>query len=290
MKHILAAGTVTIDASGSKPKILVVHRPCYDDWTIPKGKIRADEFVPVAAFRETKEETGTRVRLDIPVNQISYPVGGGQKTVTYWRAEPLQIRPRKPNKEVDNVVWLTPSKAMDLLTYADEKELVEQALTLPKTTPVAIVRHGKALERRLWSGRDQARPMNSRGHRQADDLVPLLTAYGMELLASSTSTRCLQTLAPYEKTVPSEVEGWAALSEEQAALDDSATDKVMRRIANRAIRANQPAVICGHRPVLPVMFESLGISPRNLQPADLGVAHLDAEGEPHAVEWVQARR
>lgn len=290
MKHIEAAGTVTLDTSGSKPKVLLVHRPSYDDWTIPKGKIRSGEFVPVAAYRETLEETGTRVRLDIPVNTISYPVGGGHKTVHYWRAEPLQVKPRKPNKEVDNVVWLSIEKALGRLTYADERELLEQALGLPNTTAVGIVRHAKAVERRHWDGQDQTRPVNPQGRRQADELVPLLTAYGMEILASSTSTRCLQTLKPYEGTVLAEIKGWAALSEEQAAVDAKASGKVTREIARQAATEQRPAIICGHRPVLPVMFEALGIAPRPLQPGDLGVTHLDANGEPHAMEWFSAQR
>ena len=195
MKEIRAAGTVTVDTSGSKPKILMVHRPGYDDWTIPKGKIRFNEFEAVAAHRETREETGATVRLDIPVNTISYSVGGGRKTVHYWRAEPLSVKKRKPNKEVDQVVWLTPKNALKRLTYDDEKELVDQALSLPDTTTVALVRHGKAMERKNWSGRDQSRPISTQGRKQAIDLVPLLAAYGIESLASSTSTRCMQTLA-----------------------------------------------------------------------------------------------
>lgn len=290
MKKIRAAGTVTVDTSGSKPKILMVHRPGYDDWTIPKGKIRFNEFEAVAAHRETMEETGATVRLDIPVNTISYSVGGGRKTVHYWRAEPLSVKKRKPNKEVDQVVWLTPKNALKRLTYDDEKELVDQALSLPDTTTVALVRHGKAMERKNWSGRDQSRPISTQGRKQAIDLVPLLAAYGIESLASSTSTRCMQTLAPYEREIRGEIEGWAALSEEQAKIDEESSAKVMRQIVRRAVVENRPTAVCGHRPVLPLMFEEIGVSLNGLQPGALGIAHISPAGETLAVEWVRPRR
>ncbi len=290
MKQIRAAGTVTVDTSGNKPKILMVHRPGYDDWTIPKGKIRFNEFAAVAAHRETQEETGARVRLDIPVNTITYPVGGGRKTVHYWRADPIAVKKRKPNREVDKVVWLSPKNALKRLTYDDEQELVEQALSLPQTTTVALVRHGKAMERKNWSGRDQARPVSAQGRRQAKDLVPLLAAYGIETLVSSTSTRCMQTLVPYEREIRGEIEGWAALSEEQAEIDEQSSAKVMRRITKRAIAGQHPTAVCGHRPVLPIMFQQLGVSPKSLQPGALGIVHLSDTGEALGVEWVRPRR
>ena len=177
MKEIRAAGTVTVDTSGSKPKILMVHRPGYDDWTIPKGKIRFNEFEAVAAHRKTREETGATVRLDI--GEHDQLLGG-------WWQEDRALLARgaalgeeaQAQQEVDQVVWLTPKNALKRLTYDDEKELVDQALSCPYDDG----RPGARTARR-WSGRigaDATSPVRSarRGASRLIDLVPLLPPTG----------------------------------------------------------------------------------------------------------------
>lgn len=290
MRQTTAAGTIALrPRTGKEPQVLVVHRPAYDDWTLPKGKLDPDEYVAAAAARETLEETGVKVRLSVPIDSISYPVGGGQKTVHYWRGVIVQANRRKPDREVDKVAWLAPRTAIARMTYDDEKRLVLQAFALPETTPLLIVRHGKAMERKHWTGRDQARPMASRGRRQSRALVPLLDAYGVGRLASSTSTRCTQTLAPYAKSAGLETEGWATLSEEQAAQNVKAVAQLMARLAKETASSGVPLAVCGHRPVLPTMLESLGIAPRFMQTGAVAVAHLTADGVTAAVEWHKPR-
>ena len=281
-----AAGVIALDSvAGADSKVLLVHRPLYDDWTLPKGKVEPDESLPACAVRETLEETGVRVRLEVPIGVIRYPVGGGLKEVHYWRAFVRETIPRRPDAEVDRVVWLSVRTALTRMTYGDERALVDRALALPRSTPVLVVRHAKAMERRHWSGRDQARPITERGRRQSRALVPLLDAYGVTRLESSSSTRCLQTLRPYAKAAHLEVNGWSTLSEEIAERSEKAVGKLMRRLSSSARADDAPTALCGHRPVLPLMLDALGVTPRPMQTAAVAVAHLDAAGATVATEY-----
>lgn len=288
-KQITAAGTVTLRSRPSgDEQVLVVHRPQYDDWTLPKGKIAPDEYLAAAARRETLEETGASVRIGAPIHTIHYPVGGGDKTVHYWKGIVTSTSPRQPNKEVDRIVWLSPTAALARLTYPDEQQLLLHGLAVPDTTPFLIVRHTKAMDRKNWSGRDQARPLTERGRRQGSLLVPLLGAYGVAKLASSSSVRCVQTLQPFGKQSGLEIVKWATLSEEQGEHNPKAVRQLVRRLVREATKG-VPTAVCGHRPVLPTMLEAVGITPRPLQPGAVAVAHLRADGEIAAVEWHKPR-
>src|SRR5689334_16387231 len=77
---VLAAGAVVL----RKGRVLLVHRPRYDDWSFPKGKLDPGETLPAAAVREVAEETGLDVRLGPPLTQQRYPTGGRMKSVSYW--------------------------------------------------------------------------------------------------------------------------------------------------------------------------------------------------------------
>lgn len=290
-RRITAAGTVVVRPGkhGDEPEVLLVHRPGYNDWSLPKGKINPDEYLPGCAVRETLEETGIAVRLGAPIERIRYPVRAGIKSVWYWRAEVARKGRLKPNSEVDKTKWLPVSRALDKVSYADELPLIRQAVALPDTTPVLIVRHTKAMQRKFWTGRDQARPLNSRGRRQSELLVPLLQAYGVRRAVSSTSIRCMQTLKPFAKAGRLEVEGWTILSEEQAKDNQKAVATLMKRLIGEAVTSGEALAICGHRPVLPTMLEALGVAPRPLQPGAALVAHVDHAGAPVAVEFHKPR-
>lgn len=289
-KRITAAGTVVLrPGEDGEREVLMVHRPRYNDWSLPKGKLSTDEYLPGCAARETVEETSVAVRLGIPVNQLSYPVGGGTKTVHYWRAHALAEGELKPNQEVDEAAWLPVPLALELVTYADERPLIHQAMALPDSTPLVVLRHAKAMARANWSKRDQARPLNERGRRQSRLLVPLLDAYGVKRLASSTSVRCMKTLQPHARAHRFEVEGWMTLSEEQAAIDPKAVTTLVKRLARQAAETGVPMAICGHRPVLPLMLEAIGVPSRVLQPGAALVAHLGPDAELLAVELHKPR-
>ena len=288
---IAAAGTVLVRTNKSgRQQVLLIHRPGYDDWSLPKGKINADEYLAGCAIRETLEETGVTAQLGLPLDRIGYPVGSGYKTVTYWRATVLEKRPHKADAEVDGTRWLSVPKALATVSYPDEAALIEQAVGLPLTVPVLVVRHAKAMLRKFWTGRDQARPIDSRGRRQSKLLVPLLRAYGIRRAVSSSSTRCIQTLRPFARAAGLEIEGWATLSEEQSKNTPGAVTTLMQRLVAETVASGTPMAICGHRPVLPLMLESLGVPSRPLQPGAALVAHLDpTDGHTVAVEFHKPR-
>jgi 8-oxo-dGTP diphosphatase len=285
-KKVAAAGTVVLrPVADGEPEVLLVHRPRYNDWSLPKGKIDPDEYLAGCAVRETLEESAVDVRLGVPLDQITYPVNGGMKTVSYWRAHAVSEGVHKPNEEVDEVLWLPASEAMELVTYDDERPLITQALELPgATTPLVIVRHGKAMLRANWTGRDRARTLNERGRRQSRLLVPLLEAFGVGRLASSSAVRCMRTLQPYAKAHRLEVDGWSTLTEEEGEKSPKAVTTLTKRLAKQAVETGVPLAICGHRPVLPLMLEALGIPAQPLQPGAAIVAHLDPSGSVVAVE------
>jgi 8-oxo-dGTP diphosphatase len=225
------------------------------------------------------------VRLEVPVGAIQYAVGSGRKEAHYWRASVIDSVRREPDGEVDKVAWVPARAALTRMSYGDERALLDRALGLPPATPFLVVRHAKAMERKNWSGRDDARPLNARGRKQADALVALLAAYGVGRLESSTATRCVQTLKPYAKASRLDTQGWSTLVEEFAEGHPKELAKLMKRLVGQAVGDQVPAAVCGHRPALPGMLESVGLQPRPMEPAAVAVAHLDAAGATVAAEF-----
>ena len=123
--EIRAAGGVVLHEG----QLAVVHRPKYDDWSLPKGKLEPGETWEDAALREVEEETGLRVRLERPLATTHYTVSGGPKAVRWWRMSLVDDDVHEPDREVDQVRWVTPGEAMRLLTYEPDRQLVRQALS-----------------------------------------------------------------------------------------------------------------------------------------------------------------
>jgi 8-oxo-dGTP diphosphatase len=118
--EIRAAGGVVLRDG----RIAVVHRPRYDDWSLPKGKLEPGESWEQAALREIEEETGLRCRLDEELTTTRYEVRGRPKTVRWWRMTVLEDLGTDPDEEVDGVRWLTPGEAIVSLSYEADKQLV----------------------------------------------------------------------------------------------------------------------------------------------------------------------
>jgi len=264
---------------------VIVHRKRYDDWTLPKGKVEAGESVPVCAVREVHEETGVTIRLGVPLDSITYEAGNaGLKKVDYWGGVVLDSVRRPPDAEVDVVSWLPVRAALSRLTYSHDHFLVQQYLEQPPTTPLIILRHAKAMDRKDWSRKDSARPINTRGRRQARMLVPMLDAYGVTKLVSSTSTRCVATVLPYAQEHELPIETHSLLSEEEGENNPKAVGRLLRKVRAATLKTGEPTAVCVHRPVLPHILDALDIAPATLVTGELLVAHLTSKGTVHALE------
>ncbi|MFD9125300.1 NUDIX hydrolase [Kitasatospora sp. NPDC059571] len=112
-----------------KPRIALVHRPKYDDWSLPKGKLDPGEGWRAAALREVLEETGFHCELGAELPTQHYLVQGRPKEVRYWSAVPTKGA-FTPNREVDRLEWLPPRKARERLTHARDGVLVDALLRL----------------------------------------------------------------------------------------------------------------------------------------------------------------
>jgi 8-oxo-dGTP diphosphatase len=107
-------------------RIAVVHRPRYDDWSLPKGKLDDGETWEQAALREVHEETGVRAELGEELPSDSYTDNKGRpKTVRWWRMRTVGDDGFAPDDEVDELRWVTPEEAATLLSYDHDRRLVQ---------------------------------------------------------------------------------------------------------------------------------------------------------------------
>ncbi|WP_228010696.1 NUDIX hydrolase [Nonomuraea phyllanthi] len=256
-----AAGAVVWRGEQSRPEVAVVHRPAYDDWTFPKGKLKPGEHVIAAALREVREETGLRVLLGRALPPARYLAAGRPKRVDYWAARVAGDDGFDPGDEVDELRWLPTERAARLLTYEWDVGLLRALPAAPlETVPLVLVRHASAGSRKEWRGDDALRPLDDGGRSEAASLATALPAYRPELLVSSPSLRCVQTLEPYGAGIRLE----PLLGEE--GHDPEKTAELVGRIA-------VPAAVCSHRQVLPGLVEALGGTETHLRKGAFAVLH-----------------
>lgn len=323
--RIVAAGGVVLrrDPSGTQ-HVLLVHRPRYDDWSLPKGKQQETEPAPVTAVREVAEETGRRIGLAAPLDQVRYPVAnqdhpvGAEKSVSWWRADsaPHSGDPAhagvdgaaavstdgigEPDAdvagdgndgelEVDQVAWLDVADAAVRLSYDSDRAVLDQALAQPSTTTVILVRHAKAINRKDWDGDDAERPLRPRGRTQARRLAPLLQAYGVTDLCTSPWRRCIATLQPYALQLRLRPHTFDVFNEDAGQRDPDGVHAAMLEICEQAVVGHRPIAVCGHRPVMGAMLDALDVPARKLATAECVVAHLNDTGSLHAVEFHRPR-
>ena len=252
-------------------EVLLVHRPRYDDWSFPKGKLDPGESAPVAAVREVGEETGVQVRLGLALPDQRYAVPSGHKAVHYWVGWATgddDVSDYRPNHEIDDVTWMPYDEALGRLTYQRDRELLTVAEPLRKRTwPLVVLRHAKAQSRKTWEGDDRERPLEELGLEQARRLVPFLGAWGVTRVVSSSSARCVQSVAPYADARGHKVRTTDALSEEDA------TDAAVVEVVTDLLDRREGAVLCTHRPVLPVVLEAVGVRPESLDPGGCVLVH-----------------
>jgi 8-oxo-dGTP diphosphatase len=239
-----AGGIVYRVADDGRAEYLLIHRPRYDDWSLPKGKLDRGESFAEGARREVREETGSKGKLGPYVGTISYETAAGnQKVVRYWLLE-HGTGSFKRNAEVDAVSWLSRGKAMRRLTYERDRGVLQRGHELvknPARSRVYLVRHAEAGKRSEWSKDDRSRPLSKNGRKQTSALHDLLIEGPITGISSSPYLRCRQTVAGLGKTLGIKV------TEEEALEESSPPEKLVKRLRSLS---GESIVMCSHGDVI----------------------------------------
>ncbi len=276
---VIAAGGVVWRERRGIREVLLVHRPRYDDWSLPKGKLTQHEHVLLAAQREIEEETGVQVVLGAPLGVQRYPIRKNgsttQKLVHYWSAVPTGGVDFEPNDEVDEIDWLPMDKARSRLSYPRDVDILD---ALDRVTPVestlVLVRHAEAVKRKDWDGKDTLRPLNPTGTAVARRLSDVLAALGANRLISSDAERCTSTLMPYADAIGRRLHLWPQISERGYDADPDG----LRGLREQAWKPGRVTAVCSHRPVLPALQRELGLKVGKFSPGAFLVAHRLTDG------------
>jgi 8-oxo-dGTP diphosphatase len=236
-------------------EVAVIHRPRYDDWSLPKGKVDPGEIEPVTAVREIAEETGFRAQLGRRLTSVSYPIEQGTKKVRYWaaRVDPTYSPGEfTPNHEVDKLLWLPVSDALNRLGYAHDRKVLRRFSRQPvDTKTVLVVRHATAGRKSRYKGDDRKRPLDKHGRAQAESLVSVLLAFGATDLHAADRVRCTQTLEPLAEELG------VTIDEEPSFTEEAYADS--RKPARQRLLeiAEEPGtrVICSQGKVIPGLIE-----------------------------------
>ena len=272
----------------SKLEIAIIHRPRYDDWSLPKGKVETGESHISAGYREIQEETGYESTFGPEIGTVVYKLEGAPKEVRYWAAA-ATVKTGTPNpQEVDEVLWLEPDKAKEKLTNKDDRAIVNFFLEFGADTfPIILLRHAKALKRTDWDGDDGDRPLEHRGQLQAKRLLPIYLPYGISEVHTSDALRCIETIDLMARLIEKTPIFSADLSEYGYAKDKEAPLDYVQDLMDRGA----PAIICSHNPIIPKLVKKLvgkkyfKSMDRELEPAQAIVLHCRA-GEVIACDWI----
>jgi 8-oxo-dGTP pyrophosphatase MutT (NUDIX family)/phosphohistidine phosphatase SixA len=259
--EIRAAGGAVWRVHDGKVEVALVHRPRYDDWSLPKGKLLPDESELTAAVREVGEELGSQVTVSRRIGTVAYDAAAAHKTVTYWVMRHVAGE-FVPNSEVDEVAWLRPSAARDKLTYYVDRRIMNDFAAVPLPDAVILlVRHARAGKRSDWGGNDTERPLDPLGALQAGRLSGLLRAFGPDRIYSADLTRCVQTVQPLADELGLKVRVDRVFGDSAYSRSPSATEDAVLALA----KPGKVSVVCSQGVAVPGLVERLG---RGVVPSD----------------------
>ena len=235
-------------------EVALVHRPKYDDWSLPKGKLLPGEHPLLAALREVEEETGYVGRLGRALGEVRYLKDGVPKRVRYWAIEAVDGA-FVSGAEVDQLMWLPPREARLHLQADRDRPVIDAFMAdVRPTRPCVVVRHGSAGERAAWSGDDRERPLDPLGHQQALALIPVLDVLGARRVLSADVLRCLDTVGPFAAATRLTVESEPLLSESgYIAAPDAAVERLLE-----VLLGEQPVVVCSQGKAIPPLLKRAG--------------------------------
>jgi 8-oxo-(d)GTP phosphatase len=252
-ERILAGGGLLWRPGPAGPEFCLVHRPKYDDWSLPKGKLEHGEHPLAAAVREVHEETGVHAVVGRRLPTQEYALGEDRKVVDYWSMTPADGT-FEASHEVDSLRWLPTADALERLSYQRDAAFLRWFADQPvPTATVLLVRHAKAGSRSRWKGEDLLRPLDAAGRRQADGLAPALRWFAPAAVRAAEPLRCAQTVQPLAAALGLPVEPEPALSEDAYDKDPAAgLDRVLAAAA-----AGGVTVLCSQGGVIPDLLRTL---------------------------------
>jgi len=257
-------------------EVAIIHRPKYDDWSFPKGKLEVGESLIACAHREVLEETNLQTEFGPHLGQVEYFTPDGLKKVTYWSAKVIAEKPFRANTEVDQLKWIPITKVIEVLTNETDKEIFDKFVKVKfNSKPFILLRHAKAITRDEWQGEDDDRPLSSSGQNQAMRLLSTYQVFNIDQIHSSDAVRCYDTVKSMAKGLDIKLEVSSKLSESTYKKDkEKAFDYV-----SELIKEDKSILICSHNPILPKMLNKLTKKSEieadedKLSPADGWVIH-----------------
>jgi 8-oxo-dGTP diphosphatase len=249
---ITAAGGIVFAEFEREIRVLVIHRPRYDDWSFPKGKHDEGESDDAAALREIWEETNVTGRIVARLADVVYMTpNDNPKRVSYFGVRAVHTPEFTPNSEVDRLEWLSQREAQQILTYEHDRELLKSVSIkhLAATGHVHLVRHAAAGDRASWDGDDTQRPLTKKGRLQADGIADLLEPRSPTGILSSPYVRCVETAQPLA---------------DRLGLDIDVADFLEEGSGGRGFfhfvrsRPREEMVMVSHGDVIPAIIDQLG--------------------------------
>jgi 8-oxo-(d)GTP phosphatase len=294
----LAAGAAiwrpAADPGSGEAEVLLVHRPAYDDWSLPKGKSEPGEHILLTAVREVLEETCVRPVLGPRLPTVEYISWGRPKRVSYWAAFGAGLE-AAPGQEIDAISWLPLAQARKQLADTHDDPVIS-ALRPLETVPLIVARHASAGRKADWPGDDFARPLDAAGEADARVLAGLLACFAPAArVISSPALRCTETVRPYAEAAGGTVEVEACLIPYGRSPDFSSRTEqagALRHLLSALVAQRRPVVLCLHRENLPEVLATTcaALGAPAAVPADpalpkggFWVAHA-ADGELAALE------
>jgi 8-oxo-dGTP diphosphatase len=253
----LAAGAAVwrpaADPGSGEAEVLLVHRPAYDDWSLPKGKSEPGEHILLTAVREVLEETCVRPVLGPRLPTVEYISWGRPKRVSYWTAFGAGLE-AAPGQEIDAISWLPLARARKQLADTHDDPVIS-ALSPLETVPLILARHASAGRKADWAGDDFARPLDAAGEADASVLAGLLACFAPAArVISSPALRCTETVRPYAEGSGGTVEAEACLIPYGRSPDFSSRTEqagALRHLLSALVAQRRPVVLCLHRENLP---------------------------------------
>jgi len=256
---VLAAGGVLWRGDPLSPDVALVHRPRYDDWSVPKGKAKSGEHLLVTALREMSEETGHSVRVGPRLTTVRYAVTSSgrpaTKVVTYWSMR-CAGGSFLPNHEVDRIEWLSLDAARRRATSVSDRVVLDAFLRSRRDTEaLLLVRPGPTS---LPARRPKASPasvrLNRSGRDQAAALVPVLGGLGVNDLRSADLPACVDMLAPFAAATGLPVRRQPGLTRDEFTGNERAVADQLLQAAS----ASEAVAVCGQQRVISGLLTALG--------------------------------